>query len=426
MPTPPGVGLMSDLDAPPRPHDPYAAFRLPDYRRYLTGNFVFLVGLQMQKVAVGWEIYERTGSALHLGYVGLAQFAPQLLLAPYAGHIADVHDRKRVLIAALFVNALAALGLAWNAFHPAPLAVTYGLLLVIGAARAFWMPARSAILPRIVPLRIFANAVSWNASTFELAAITGPAVGGLLIGALRQTGVIYGLNALAGLTFLSLIARIRYEHTPAARSAPTLDALAAGFRFVFQSKVILAALLLDTFGVLFGGATALMPVYARDILAVGPRGLGWLLAAPSVGAVSMAFIQAHRGPLRRPGLTLLLAVSGFGLVTIGFGLSRSFPLSLLLLAGLGACDNISVVLRGTLVQVTTPDHMRGRVSALNGLFVGTSNELGAFESGLVASWFGPVVSVVSGGGLTLLVVGLIAWRFPQLRAPGILDAPRHP
>ncbi|MEO8481168.1 MAG: MFS transporter [Acidobacteriota bacterium] len=395
-------------------HDPYAAFRLRDFRNYMAGNFVFLVGLQMQKVAIGWEIYERTGSALHLGYVGLAQFAPQLLLAPFAGHVADAYNRKRVLGWALLVNALAALGLAWNAIHPAPLVVSYLLLIAIGAARAFWMPARSAILPRIVPVAIFGNAVSWYSSTFELAAITGPAVGGVLIGILRQTSAIYLINAAAVISFIALVARIHYEPNEQ-KSEVTLNAMSAGVRFVWNSKIVLAAILLDTFGVLFGGATALMPVYAKDILHVGPRGLGWLLAAPSVGAVTMAFIQAHRGPLRTPGRTLLMAVAGFGLVTILFGLSTHFWFSLLMLLALGAFDNISVVLRGTLVQVLTPDHMRGRVSSLNGLFIGTSNELGAFESGLAAQWLGPVTSVAGGGFATIVVVLGIAWLFPELR-----------
>lgn len=283
------------------PHDPYAAFRLPDFRRYLAGNFVFLVGLQMQKVAIGWEIYERTGSALHLGYVGLAQFAPQLLLAPYAGHVADVYNRKRVLAGALIVNAIGAVGLAWNSIHPAPLAVTYLLLLGIGIARAFWMPARSAILPRIVPVGIFGNAVSWNSSAFEMASITGPAIGGLLIGVLKRATGVYLANAASVLGFIVLVTQIHYEQDVQPDRDITLAGMLAGARFIWSAKVVFAAILLDTFGVLFGGATALMPVYAKDILHVGPRGLGWLLAAPSVGAVGMAFIQAHRGPLRTPG-----------------------------------------------------------------------------------------------------------------------------
>jgi MFS family permease len=416
--------LPSD-DPPQSPpaHDAYAAFRIPSFRHYLAGNFVFLVGLQMQKVALGWEIYERTGSALHLGYVGLAQFAPQLLLAPFGGHVADAYNRKKVLFGALTISLLGSIGLAWDSQRPAPLWVFYALLVLIGAARSFWMPARSAILPRLVPATIFRNAVSWNSSFFELASIGGPALGGLLIGFYARGFPIYLFNAAAGLVFVLLISRLQYDHDPPERTELSWASLGAGFRFLLNTRILLAAMLLDTFAVLLGGATALMPVYAKDILHVGPRELGWMLAAPSLGAVTAAFLQAHRPPWQSAGRALLVAVAGYGLVTIGFGLSTNLWLSLGFLVLLGACDNISVVLRGTLVQVLTPDAMRGRVSALNGLFIGTSNELGAFESGTVAQFFGPVVSVVSGGiGTLLVVVGMAKW-FPELRRAGSLDKP---
>ena len=404
-------------------HDPYAAFRIPSFRHYLTGNFIFLVGLQMQKVALLWEIYERTGSAIHLGYVGLAQFAPQLVLAPFGGHVVDTHNRKKVLFAALAVSLTASLGLALDSVHRAPLWVFYTLLVVIGAARSFWMPARSAILPRLVPPDTFRNAVSWNSSFFELASIGGPAVGGLLIGLFHRGSPIYLFNVAAALTFILLISRLHYDHDPPERTELSLASLAAGLTFLRRTRILMAAMLLDTFAVLLGGATALMPVYAKDILHVGPRELGWLLAAPALGAMTAAFVQAHRPPWTHAGKALLGSVAGFGLVTIGFGLSTNLWLSLGLLVLLGACDNISVVLRGTLVQVLTPDAMRGRVSALNGLFIGTSNELGAFESGLVAQWFGPVISVVSGGVGTLLVVAAMARAFPELLRAGRLDRP---
>ena len=406
----------------PVPHDAYAAFRIASFRHYLTGNFVFLVGLQMQKVALGWEIYERTGSALHLGYVGLAQFAPQLVLAPFGGHTVDAYNRKKVLFSALGVSLFASLGLALDSLTPAPLWIFYLLLVVVGAARSFWMPARSAILPRLVPSGIFRNAVSWNSSFFELASIGGPALGGLFIGLFHRGAPIYLFNVAAALTFILLVSRLQYDHDPPERNELSWASLAAGFHFLRDTRMLLAAMLLDTFAVLLGGATALMPVYAKDILHVGPDGLGWLLAAPSLGAVSAAFLQAHMRPWTSAGRTLLAAVAGYGVVTIGFGLSTNLWLSLGLLVLLGAFDNISVVLRGTLVQVLTPDSMRGRVSALNGLFIGTSNELGAFESGTVAQFFGPVVSVVSGGIGTLIVVLGMARAFPELRRSGRLDA----
>ncbi len=379
-----------------------------------------ILGLQMQRVAIGWEIYERTHSALHLGYVGLAQYLPQLLLVAVTGHVTDRYNRKYVLMGALAFNALAAIGLALNSSTSGDVFLMYVCLFAAGTAKAFWMPARAAFLPRIVPMEIFSNAVSWNTTGFEIATMAGPALGGLLIAFFKSPTLVYGINALAGLTFVLLVSRIRYVHDKQERTPVTLRTLAAGLHFVRKTNVVLAAMMLDMFGVLLGGATALMPVYAKDILKVGPQGLGWLLAAPSIGAFSMAIIQAHRGPMKRAGMAVLCAVAGFGLVTVLFGVSRVFWFSLAMLVLLGACDNISVVLRVTLVQVMTPDEMRGRVSALNSLFIGTSNELGAFESGLTAGIFGPVLSVVSGGIGTIAVAAIVAYLSPQLRAYGKL------
>ncbi len=386
--------MQSNIVSPPpslsKAHDPYAAWRVPAFRRYFIGNAVLFAGWQMQKVAVGWEIYERTGSALYLGYAGLAQFFPQVLWALVAGHVTDTFNRKRVFMCALAFNALASLGLALNSVRGGSVYWIYGCLFATGTARAFFMPARAAFLPRIIPMGIFSNA-----------------------------------TAAGALTFVVLLSTILYKHQPQDRPPLTVGALSAGFRFIWKQKVVLSAVMLDMFGVLLGGATAMMPIYAKDILQVGPRGLGWLMAAPSIGACSMALLQAHRGPLRKAGRTLLFAVAGFGTVTIVFGISRHFWLSMAMLCLLGSCDNISVVVRSTLVQVLTPDEMRGRVSALNGLFIGTSNELGAFESGLVAGLFGPTFSVVSGGIGTILVVAAIASLFPQLRRYGRLDEAAH-
>jgi MFS family permease len=408
-----------------RTHDPYAALRLAGFRRYLIGNMTLNLGWQMQKVAVGWEIYERTGSAFYLGFAGLIQYLPMVAFTLIAGHITDSYSRKRVLMFALGGNALAALVLALNSATSGSIFVLYGCLFALGTARAFTMPARGAFLPQIVPLEIFSNAASWNSSLFEIATMAGPAVGGLLIGMFRSATLNYAIAAMGALTFFFMTAGIRYQHRQQDRPPLTLDSLSAGVRYVWSKKVILSAIILDMFGVLLGGATALMPIYAKDILHVGPRGLGWLMAAPSIGAVSMALAQAHRGPARKAGRTLLFAVAGFGVVTVVFGISKSFWLSMLMLCVLGACDNISVVIRNTLVQLLTPDEMRGRVSALNALFIGTSNELGAFESGVVAGFFGPVFSVVGGGIGTILVVVTVAGLFPQLRSFGRLDLAKH-
>jgi len=386
---------------------------------------ILILGWQMQKVAIGWEIYERTHSAMALGYAGLAQFFPQVLFMLFAGHITDRHNRKRVLMAALTCNCLAAVGLAFNAALGGSIYVLYACLFAYGSARAFIMPSRAAFLPGIIPLEIFSTAVSWNSSGFEISSMAGPAIGGLLIGLFQSPTLVYTINAAGQLMFVVLLAGIAYKHSPGPRQPLSLDSFSAGFRFVWKQKVVLSAMALDMFGVLLGGATAMMPIYAKDILKVGPRGLGWLMTAPSIGAFTMALFQAHRGPLRKAGRTLLFAVAGFGTVTIVFGISRNFWLSMAMLACLGSCDNISVVVRSTLVQILTPDHMRGRVSALNSLFIGTSNELGAFESGLVANFLGPVFSVVSGGLGTLLIVFGMAWLSPQLRTYGRLDQARR-
>ncbi len=384
---------------------------------------ILILGWQMQKVAVGWEIYERTGSALHLGYAGLVQFLPQVLWNLAAGHVVDAYDRKRVFMAALAFNAMAAIGLAVNSWQGGSIYFLYACLFATGTARAFVMPSRASFLPGIVPMEIFSSAVSWISSGFEISSMAGPAIGGLLIGFFASPTLVYTITAAGMLTFVILLLGITHKQHSQPRQPLTLRSLSAGFRFVWKQKVVLSAILLDMFGVLLGGATAMMPIYAKDILQVGPRGLGWLMAAPSVGAFSMALFQAHRGPLRKAGRTLLFAVAGFGLVTIVFGVSRNFWLSMAMLFLLGSCDNISVVVRSTLVQVLTPDDMRGRVSALNSLFIGTSNELGAFESGLVAGFFGPVVSVVSGGMGTIAVVGFMVWLYPELRRYGRLDQP---
>lgn len=382
---------------------------------------ILILGWQMQKVAVGWEIYERTGSALHLGYAGLVQFLPQVLWSLAAGHIVDTYSRKRVFMAALTFNAIAAFGLAINSWQGGSIYFLYACLFATGTAKAFVMPSRAAFLPGIVPMEIFGGAVSWNSSGFEISSMAGPAIGGLLIGFFQSATLVYGITAIGMLTFVILLSWVAHRQHSQPRQPMTLRSLSAGFRFVWKQKVVLSAILLDMFGVLLGGATAMMPIYAKDILQVGPQGLGWLMTAPSIGAFSMALFQAHRGPLHNAGRTLLFAVAGFGAVTIVFGISKHFWLSMTMLFVLGSCDNISVVVRSTLVQILTPDDMRGRVSALNSLFIGTSNELGAFESGLVAGFFGPVISVASGGIGTIAVVALVAWLYPELRRHRRLD-----
>jgi MFS family permease len=402
-------------------HDPYAALRLPNFRLYLAGNALAIFGMQMQTVAVGWEIYERTHEPLDLGLVGLAQFLPVAALTLPAGHVADVLNRKYVIMASIFSLACCSLGLAWISSQQGAVFWMYVCLLASGVARAFLQPAKSSFLPQIVPREHFTTAVTWNMGAFQLASVLGPAAGGFLIAWLKRAAAVYVIDAAAALSFFVMLALIHSpRHTPS-REAVRWRTFLVGAEFVWNNKVILGAMTLDMFAVLLGGAVALEPAYAKDILLVGPTGLGWMQAAPAIGALIMSFILAHRPPIKRAGPTLMWMVAGFGAATIVFGISRSFPLSLAMLFLTGAFDIVSVVIRHTLVQLLTPDAMRGRVSAVNGMFIGASNELGRFESGLVASWFNPVVSVVSGGIGTLIVVALVASAWPQLARYGPLD-----
>ncbi len=403
-------------------HPRLATLRIPDFRRLLVGNFIGSFGLQMQSTAVGWELYDRTHSAYALGFVGLVQVLPLFALALHAGHFVDTHDRRRALIGANVAFGTAAIGLAAQSGLHAPVPLLYACLLVTGVARAVYGPARNALLPVLVPDDHLTNAVTWNSGAFQLAAVLGPAVGGALIAVTGRPLTVYVLSAACWASYVALALRIRYHDVDRNAEDIRWHDLVAGVRFVRATPLILATITLDLMAVLLGGATTLLPVYAKDILHVGPAGLGWLDAAPSIGAVAMAVWLASRPPLRHAGPTLLWAVAGFGAGTILFGVSRSFPLSLALLAAIGAVDMVSIVVRSTLVPLLTPDDMRGRVGAINSLFIGTSNQFGGFESGVVAGAFGPVFSVVSGGIGTLLVVAAAAWYWPAVRRLGSLQA----
>ncbi|KAF3889889.1 MULTISPECIES: MFS transporter [Nostocales] len=396
-------------------HDPYAAWRYRDYCFYALGHNLLLLGNQMQSVAIGWELYERTGSALILGGVGLVQVIPVILLTLPAGHIADRWDRKRTVLLTTLMLALCSLGLAVLSYARGSIPLIYVCLLLGGVAKAFNNPASSALLPQLIPLEVFGNAATWNSSGFQLAAVLGPALGGWAIALTTSATSVYVIDAVLILICFGLIAKISEVQAVRAIEPLSVKSLSAGLNFVWKQKIIFAAITLDLFAVLFGGAVALLPIYAKDILQVGPSGLGWLRAAPAFGALTMALSLAHLPPMKKAGKALLWSVAGFGVVTVVFGLSQSFWLSMLMLALSGALDNISVVIRHTLVQIGTPDRLRGRVSAVNGVFISISNELGAFESGFVAAFFGPIFSVVSGGLGTLLVVLMIALLFPEIR-----------
>jgi len=410
------------VSAPAR-HDPYLALRARGFRRYLAGNVLGTFGLQMQGVAVGWELYERTHSALALGLVGLAQVTPIMLLFLPVGHVVDRYDRRRVLMAAQGVLALAALGLALVSARHGSVPLVYGFLVLGGTARAFIGAAKAALLPEVVTAASFQNAVAWNSGGWQTAEVLGPAAGGLLLALTRNPSLVYLSHAALALAFLILVAGVRPLGSRKRGPVASLDSLLEGARYVWRTRILLAAITLDLFAVLFGGAVALLPVYAKDILHVGPAGLGWLLAAQAIGAVTTTIVLAHLPPFRRAGPALLRAVAIFGAAMIVFGLSRWFVLSLAALAVAGAADGVSVVIRSTLAQLRTPEELRGRVSAVNSLFVGTSNELGYFESGAVASLIGPVASVVAGGIGTLLVVSSVAIGWPEVRRLGRLDEP---
>jgi len=403
-------------------HDPYFALRFRDFRFLLIGTFFAGLGSQMITVAIGWELYERTGSALALGLVGLVQVIPVFVLSLPAGQFIDRFNRKRIVIGAQVVLMLCSLGLTALSFTHGSLVLIYTCLLLYGCAVAFDSPASAILVAQIVPEQAFENAATWESSTGQLASVLGPALGGLLIALLKSAALVYALNAGAALIFIVLLFFLRIEQPKMySIEATTLGAMVEGLRFLKSSQVILAAITLDMFAVFLGGATALLPIFAKDILHVGPGGLGWLRAAPSIGALGMSFITAHMPPLKKAGRTLLLVVTGFGIATIVFGISRVFWLSLLMLLVLGAMDNISVVIRSTLLLTRTPDALRGRITAINFIFVGASNELGGFESGLAAQLFGPVIAVAAGGIGTVLVVLCVALIWPEMRRLGALS-----
>ena len=401
-------------------HDPYAALRFRDFRLLIIGIFFAIIGEQMISVALGWELYERTNSAFVLGLIGLVQVIPVVLLALPAGHVADRFDRKKIMLIMLATLALCSLGLGILSWMQGSLMLIFLCLLGIGIARSFQGPASSALLPQLLPEQHYANAATWQSTAWQSSSIIGPALGGLIIAATKHATLIYFIDAAILLLMCGLISLLRPRPVQLSGESMTLSSLLAGLKFVVKTKVILASITLDMFAVLLGGATALLPIFARDILHVGPTGLGWLRTAPAVGAVLAAVMIAHLPPFKRAGWTLLSVVAGFGIATIVFGWSRSFPLSLAMLALLGALDSVSVVIRSTLLLLRTPDDMRGRVNAVHNVFVGISNELGAFESGVAAALLGTVGAVVIGGFGTLAVVGLIAIFFPEVRRLGRL------
>ncbi len=410
------------MNRPSEAHHPRIAFRYRNFRLHIFGRFLTLCSHQMLIVAISQYIYELTRNPLALGYMGLSLFIPKISFTLFAGHTADHYPRKIIILLCRLMQLLAAfllvLLLGFD-FNSPP--VIYSILFLIGISYAFEGPASQAMVTDLVATEHFSNAVTWNSSTMYIAFVLGPALGGAIY-ALRGKAidVIFCIGLLRLISLL-LVTRMKVIQQKIEKGALSLETLLVGLKYVYQKKVILGIISLDLFAVLLGGAVALMPIFANDILKIGAGGLGILRAAPSVGAAFMAIVLAHLPPFKNAGRTMLIAVAIFGVATISFGLSKNFYLSLFSLVVLGASDMISVIIRGVLVQTKTPPEMRGRVSAVNSVFIGASNELGEFESGVTARLFGTVPAVVIGGVGTVLIVSIWNWRFPEIREYKKLD-----
>ncbi len=405
-----------------------AVFGFQNFRLFQVARFCMVLALEMQSVAVGWQIYEITHRALDLGYVGLAQFLPGILLFLVSGHVVDKFNRRGILVLCYCGYVLCSTLLLTVALRAGKsVGLIYGILILIGVVRSFNGPVSRAILPQLVPEHHFPSAVAWASSVYQAATILGPAVGGVAYAAFHGPAFVYAASATA--STVAVLATLRIKTTPKTRNREpgNVNSMLAGFRYILKEKLIFGSISLDLFAVLLGGAVALLPVYAREILRTGPWGLGLLRSAPALGAATMALTLAYRPMRRNAGRTMLWCVAGFGVFTVLFGISHNLVLSLIALIFVGATDMVSVIVRGTLIQVATPDDMRGRVNAVDMIFIGASNEFGQFESGLTAHWFGTVPAVVLGGIGTLFVTALWAWWFPELRnADRLTDIRRDP
>jgi MFS family permease len=412
-----------------------SAFKSRDFRLYQAARLMVILGAEAQSVAVAWQVYALTHSALDLGYTGLALFLPGLFVMLAAGHAADRYDRRKIILMCYGLQACCTAVLLWLSLSATALKdgrvwPIYAVLVGIGLGRAFSGPAASAMLPSLVPKKDFVNAVTWGATIYQIANMSGPAVGGILFtlplaGAVvmwKGAPIVYGFTLVMLLGFMALVGMIRAKMVVTEKKAFSMKTVLAGLEYVWRAKLLLGSISLDLFAVLLGGATALLPIFATDILHAGPRGLGLLRAMPSVGALVVSLTMVVRPIKRRAGATMLVCVGIFGAATVVFGLSKSIWLSAGALIVVGASDMVSVVVRSSVLQLATPPEMRGRVSAVNWLFIGASNEFGEFESGLTAHWWGAVRAVVIGGVGSMMVTATAAGLFPQLRRADALTA----
>jgi MFS family permease len=402
-------------------NDAYASIRIKDYRRLISARFLFTFATQMQSVIVGWQIYQLTHDALSLGMIGLAEAIPYLSITLFAGHIADIVNRKKIILISNLVYLLCAVALLIMSTSLHETLLKFGVLpifiviFITGFARGFLSPALTAFATQLIPKELFGNAATWNSIVWQTAAISGPAIGGLVYG-FSNVGIAYTVVIIISAIGWFLFFGVRNQPMPIrTKEESVLMSMASGLKFVFSNQIVLGSISLDMFAVFFGGAVSILPIFADTILHVGAEGLGLLRAAPAVGAVVMSFFQAHNPMFKNAGRNLLICVAGFGVCMIAFALSTNFYIVLLILTISGAFDNVSVIIRHTIIQTYTPDEMRGRVSAINGIFIGSSNELGSFESGVAAKLLGLIPSVIFGGSMTLAVVGATSYVAPKLR-----------
>lgn len=399
--------------------DPYIALKFPDYRYYITTRILLAMALQFQGVIVGWHVYSITKDPLSLGLIGLVEILPNFSVTLFAGHFADIYDRKKIALTCLTILMFSGIAL-YAITHTVPdghkqIALFYIVIALTGFARGTLSPSLFSILTECVPKEHYLNSITWNSTLWQIAIMVGAGSSGFLFAAIRYDAYLV-MSVLIFFAIISFSLVSPKPHlTKKDAKAPILSSIKGGIKYVFSNQVFLGALSLDLFAVLFGGAVALLPIFAQDILAVGPQGLGFLKAAPSVGSFLMAAVNVYWPPVRNTGKKLLFAVFGFGVCMIIFGISKNFYLSVFILAVSGACDNISVVVRGTIMQTLVPEDMKGKVFAVNSMFIGSSNEIGEFESGMAAKLMGVVPSVVFGGTMTLLVVIFTSFRAPKLK-----------